>query len=117
MSKRASAAVFIGRFTNATTGARLLIFVLLVTYAALPLGLALGLETGPYYVTLALVTAVAVTALALGAITPLLDPWFSGRLPRVVINAVYLNATLWSVFIVFVLVLVLNWLSALFRRS
>ncbi len=104
MSKHASAWSFMRRFTNARNGALLLIFVLLVTYAALPLGLALGLETGPYYVTLAIVTAVAVTSLALGAVTPLLDPWFSGRLPRVVINAVYLNATLWSVFIIFVFV-------------
>ncbi len=102
MSKHASGWSFMRKLTNPRTGALLLIFVLLVTYAALPLGLALGLETGPYYVTLAITTAVAVTALALGAATPLLDPWFSGRLPRVVINAVYLNAILWIVFISFV---------------
>jgi hypothetical protein len=97
-----SATCWIRALTSARAGAAILIVTMLITYFLLPLGLVATFDMDPSYLTLAGITAAAAAALALGAATPLLDPWFDGRSPRIVINAAYLNTTLWSVFIIFV---------------
>lgn len=91
-------------WTSARNGAVILAFALLVEYGVLPLSMAISLDIDASYITLAEVTVVAVTALALGASTTLLDSWFDNRAPRVLINAEMFNMVLWSVFVIFVLV-------------
>jgi hypothetical protein len=90
--------------TSARAGALILGAALLVTYGALPLGIAAAFDVNSSFVTLAAVTAVAVAALVLGAAMPLLDPWFDGRVPRLVVDAVTLNSALWIAFVMFVFV-------------
>ena len=109
LTRRAVDRNLLRTLTNARHGAFLLILTLLATYTVLPLGIAYALDTGSDYYTLATVTFVGAMALALGAATPLLDSWFNGRYPRVVIGAMTFNSLLWSVFLIFVLV---AWVTA-----
>lgn len=101
MSKRAFDWNLPRTLTNARYAAPLLILLLLATYALLPLIITFALDAGSSFITLAAVTVVAVTALAIGAATPLLDPWFGDRAPRMVIDAVAFNAALWGAFVGF----------------
>lgn len=95
--------------TSARAGAVILVTALLVGYGVLPLGVAATFDVDSSYATLAGITLVAVAALALGAATPVFDPWFNGRVPRLVIDAVTFNVALWFVFVIFIVV---AWVTA-----
>ncbi|MDE2427343.1 MAG: O-antigen polysaccharide polymerase Wzy [Burkholderiales bacterium] len=103
-SKPDASSRWLKALTSAQAGALIFGVMMLITYLFLPLGIAFVLDVDESFITLAAVTAVAVAALALGAITPVFDPLFDGRLPRFVVNADVFNGTLWTVFVLFVFV-------------
>lgn len=106
--QRNSSTVKVNTWLSAITSARFgpvtLCILLLISYVILPLGIFFTSTPDPTYTKLSFITLVAIFAILLGALTPVFDPWFTGRMPRVSISIFTFNLFLWCFFIIFVVV-------------
>lgn len=87
--------------TSARSGPLLLCLGMLVAYCLLPLIIDAASSGTVRFGILATMTTVSVLAVLAGALTPVLDPWTSGRLPRLAVGSGTFNAAVWTPFLLF----------------
>lgn len=96
--------MFFNKLTDTRWAAGLLGAALLAVYVALPLFVNAFFLTNPYFVQLALLSLVAIVAIATGYALPLFDERFRKGVPQLVVSEQGFHVIVWGTFMVFLVI-------------